>query len=186
MKNLLTLFLSFLKIGAFTFGGGYAMLPLIQQEVINKHKFIDEKQLLDIFAISETTPGVIAVNTATFIGYRIAGFWGAVISTLGVVLPSFIIILIIWHFMEIFKSNQWINYAFSGIKIAVIVLIFNAGLKLNKSSKKNIFSIVIMSLAFLLILFTGINVIYLILAGVLSGIVYCIFINRRKDQKEDD
>ena len=125
-KDIFILFMTFLKIGACTFGGGYAMVPLIERELVIKKKWIDEKEILDIIAVSETTPGPIAVNTATFIGSRIAGFWGALAATLGVVLPSFVIITVLAVFMRYIKDNRIVSNAFFGIRIGVLLLIFNA------------------------------------------------------------
>lgn len=119
---LLELFLTFLKIGAFTFGGGYAMIPLIQSEVISRG-WLTEAQITDFIAVSESTPGPLAVNMATYVGSEIAGIGGALCSTLGVVLPSFIIILIVAKSFELFKSNKYVKNAMSGIRPAVIGLI---------------------------------------------------------------
>ena len=119
---LLELFLTFLKIGAFTFGGGYAMIPLIQSEVVSRG-WLTKGQITDFIAVRESTPGPLAVNMATYIGAEIAGFPGAILSTLGVILPSFIIILVVAKSFELFKSNKYVKNAMSGIKPAVIGLI---------------------------------------------------------------
>ena len=116
------LFITFLKIGAFTFGGGYAMIPLIQAEVVSKG-WLTENQITDFIAVSESTPGPLAVNMSTYVGAEIAGFPGALLATLGIVLPSFIIILIVAKSFELFKSNKYVKNAMSGIKPAVIGLI---------------------------------------------------------------
>ena len=110
------LFSTFFKIGAFTFGGGYAMIPLIQSDVVEKKGWINEEEMLDMIAIAESTPGVMAVNSATFVGYRIGGFWGSVCATIGVVIPSFFIILLITLFLDKFRSNPWVDAAFKGIR----------------------------------------------------------------------
>ena len=112
LKLLGKLFTSFLKIGMFTFGGGYAMIPLIQKEAVDKNKWVSNDDILDIIAISESTPGPISVNAATFIGYRVAGFWGSFISTFGLVLPSFLIIYIISFVFDLFKTNEIFGYAY--------------------------------------------------------------------------
>ncbi len=184
MNNIFVLFISFLKIGLFTFGGGYAMIPLIHDEIVKKHKFISEEEVLDIFAIAEVTPGPIAINSATFIGYKLAGFMGSLLATIGVVLPSIIIIILIWFFLAQFTNNEILEYAFSGIKIGVVVLIFNAGLKLNKANKLNVFNFIMIILTFLLISFTNISIILVLIFGIISGIVYNIYFN--KDFKEGD
>lgn len=122
MPIYLKLFLTFFKIGLFTFGGGYAMLPLIQQEVIS-NGWISEQEIVNFIAVSESTPGPFAINIATFIGSEMGGFFGAVCSTLGVVLPSFIVILIVAKFFMAFKENKWVNSVMSGLRPAVIGLI---------------------------------------------------------------
>jgi len=134
MKNLIDLFLTFARIGAFTFGGGYAMLPMLQKEVVEKKKWATEQQLADYFAIGQCTPGVIAVNTATFVGYSEAGIVGGIAATLGVVFPSLIIITLIAAFLMNFTEYKIVQYAFSGIRVCVCVLIFDAVKKLWKKS----------------------------------------------------
>ena len=137
MSKLIDLFLTFARIGAFTFGGGYAMLPMLQKEVVEKRKWATEQQLADYYAIGQCTPGVIAVNTATFIGYSEAGVIGAIFATLGVVFPSVVIISIIAAFLMNFTQYKIVQYAFSGIRVCVCVLIFDAVTKLS-CSKENI------------------------------------------------
>ena len=126
VKRLITLFTTFFKIGAFTFGGGYAMIPLIQRETVEKHKWITEDDILDIIAIAESTPGPIAINSATFVGYKTAGFLGAVMATLGVVLPSFCIILVISYVLREFREIKAVQYAFEGIRAGVLALLIKA------------------------------------------------------------
>lgn len=130
MKKLIKLFFTFAKIGAFTFGGGYAMLPMLQREVVENNKWATEEQLTDYFAIGQCTPGVIAVNTATFVGKSQAGILGAIFATLGVVFPSVVIISIIAAFLTNFAEYTIVKYAFSGIRVCVCVLIFDAVKKL--------------------------------------------------------
>ena len=136
MKELFTLFLTFLKIGAFTFGGGYAMIPLIQREAVENHHWVTDEDILDIVAIAESTPGPIAINCATFTGHKIAGIPGAIAATMGMVLPSFAIIYLISMFLEHFLELAFVANAFRGIKVAVGLLILEAGLKMAKKSKK--------------------------------------------------
>ncbi|MDD3126174.1 MAG: chromate transporter [Candidatus Izemoplasmatales bacterium] len=171
-KNmLLELFLTFLKIGAFTFGGGYAMIALIAKEAVEKRKWITEPEFIDLIAIAESTPGPIAVNSATYLGYKLKGFFGAFFATLGVVLPSFVVIVIISFFIEEFRSLEYVNYAFTGISAAVAVLIINAALKLYKSLEKSWFSIILIIIAFLLLIFNVIPTPYIILSGGLIGFI---------------
>ena len=172
-NNIWKLFRSFTVIGAFTFGGGYAMLPLIQRETVEKHGWITEKDLLDIFAIAEAMPGVIAVNTATFVGYSVAGFWGAA-ATLGVALPSFAIICVLSFFINAFQSSVIVSRALAGIRAGAIMLIANAVIKLSRQCPKNAFSLVLAVAAFALAAFTGISVIYLLIAGGVCGVIFCL------------
>lgn len=134
MKELLKLFLTFAKIGGLTFGGGYAMLPMLQREVVEKNKWATEEELMDYYAIGQCTPGVIAVNTATFVGQSQKGTWGAIFATAGVVFPSFVIISLIATVLTNFSHIPEVKYAFAGIRVCVCVLIFNAVVKLFKKS----------------------------------------------------
>lgn len=171
-RRLICLCISFLKIGAFTFGGGYAMIPLISKEIVDKHQWISDEEMLDIFAIAECTPGVIAVNCATFVGYKVAGFWGALLSTLCVTIPAFIIICIISLFFESFKNILWVSYAFKGIRVGIIILLSMAILKISKYIKFNIFACLVLFSAFILSAFTNINTIYILLGSAALGIMY--------------
>src|SRR5699024_9078016 len=119
---LLKLFLSFFKIGAFTFGGGYAMIPLIQKEVITNQQWLTTREFIDIIAVAEMTPGPIAINSATFLGYKVSGVFGSVVATLGVVLPSFIVIGIIFYFLSKFRESSNVEQAFKGIRPVVLGL----------------------------------------------------------------
>lgn len=134
MKLLLRLFLSFAKVGAMTFGGGYAMLPILQREIVEKKKWATEEELMDYFAIGQCTPGIIAVNTATFVGQKQKGFLGAVFATLGLVFPSLVIISLLAGVIEAFSHLVWVQNAFGGIRVCVCVLILNAVVKLYKKA----------------------------------------------------
>lgn len=179
LKLVLSLFLTFLKIGAFTFGGGYAMIPLMQRETSEKRQWINDDELANIITIAESTPGPIAVNSATFIGYKVAGLTGSVFATLGVVVPSFIIILFISCFYKSFNEIRFVRYAFWGIRSAVIALIFKAWFFMFKKCNKNVFSIILIVLALLLALFTKISAVYIIIIGGISGFVYNYCLGRR-------
>lgn len=180
MKKLWQLFLTFFKIGAFTFGGGLAMLPFIQDEMVRKKQWLSEDEMLDIVAIAESTPGVIAVNTATFVGYKIKGFWGSLIATIGVILPSLIIICLIAMYFHDFLNIPIVAYIFKGIRAGVSVLIFNAAFKLYKNVKKGVFTYIILAASFLISLFTKIDSIFIILAGALVSIIYHVITNHKK------
>ena len=134
MKELIRMFLTFARIGGLTFGGGYAMLPMLQREVVEKHKWATEEELMDYYAIGQCTPGVIAVNTATFVGRSKRGIPGAIFATAGVIFPSFVIISIIAAVLANFADIPAVQYAFAGIRVCVCVLIFNAVVKLFKKS----------------------------------------------------
>ena len=137
MKLICSLFITFLKIGAFTFGGGYAMIALLENEFVEKKKWLEKSEFLDMVAVAESTPGPVAINSATYIGYKIAGFAGAAMSTLAVCIPSFFVIYGISLFFDQFLSLRWVSCAFRGIQVCVIYLILTAGLKMLKSIDKN-------------------------------------------------
>lgn len=149
-RKALGLFTTFFKIGAFTFGGGYAMIPLIQREIVDKKQWATNEDLLDIIAIAESTPGPIAVNAATFIGSKIDGFFGALFATLGVVLPSFITILAVSFAIAQFEHIKLVQYAFTGIRAAVLALIIRALATMYKECPKSPLSYIIAAAAFLL------------------------------------
>ena len=185
MNKYLDLFLTFSKIGAFTFGGGYAMIPLIEQEVVEKKQWIKAEDVIDIIAISESTPGVLAVNCATYIGYKIGGFFGSLLATLGVVLPSFFIILAISIFLNAFQENQYIQNFLIGVKAGVVVLLFKAVVKLGKACKNDKFGYILAALGFVVAVLFDIPVILMLLTGALIGIIYGI-IKKTKNKEVGD
>lgn len=154
--KLLTLFLTFLKVGALTFGGGYAMIPIIQEEVTKKRKWISDIEILDVIAISETTPGPIAVNTATYVGYKVAGVLGSIFATLGLAIPSFVVIFIISFFYKDFMQWQPIQAIFKGLKVGVILLLINAIIKLKKGVKVNFIGVTLFVIALALMILSSI------------------------------
>lgn len=185
----LKLFFEFFKIGLFTFGGGLSMIPFIQKSVVEKNKWMSEDEMIDMLAISESTPGPIAINCATFVGYRVGKIRGAILSTLGVVLPSFIIILIISLFYEKFIEVKIIKWAFLGIKAGVAALILNAGLKILKKTEHNLFSFAIMLLAIEIALFTSIHTVFVIIFGLVVGVVFYSLLyhfDKKKENKEEN
>ena len=184
LKKCLNLFLTFLKIGAFTFGGGYAMIPIIQKEMVENKKWIEDEDILNIIAIAESTPGPIAINSATFIGYKIAGAWGSFFATLGVVLPSFIIISIIAYFLKAFSSYQVVKYAFYGIRAGVLALVLKALITMYKKMPKDAFSYVVAVLAFIFAVlsdYLNYSVIFVILGAGLTGLIATL-IKRRAEK----
>ncbi len=189
MKSLFKLFFTFFKIGLFTFGGGYAMISQIKEAVVDNHKWLSEDELLEIVAISESTPGPIAINMATYVGYKRKGFLGSAFATLGVVLPSFIIIYIISLFAEEFKELKYVQYAFSGIKAAVAFLILKTGLSMFIKMKKKFLPILVFSSVFIImILFEVLSVsfsaIYFIFVGGIIGIIAYCFVNTSKMEEK--
>ena len=145
---LLSLFLTFFKIGLFTFGGGYAMIANIREVVVEKHCWLDEDDLMQVIAIAESTPGPIAINLATYVGYKKKGFWGSLWATLGVILPSLIIIYVISLFLDAFMANRYVAYAFTGIKCAVAFLILKAGLDMLVKLERRTLPLTVFSLVF--------------------------------------
>ena len=147
------LFGVFFKIGAFTFGGGLAMIPIIQREVVENHHWAEDQDIMDIVAIAESTPGPISINTATFIGYQVAGFWGAASATFGTVLPSFIVISIISMVLSAFEQNIYVQYAFNGIRAGVLAMLVKAVWTMAKKCPKELWAYGIVALAFVLATF---------------------------------
>lgn len=175
MNILFDLFLTFAKIGAFTFGGGYAMISIIENNCVERKKWITHDEMLDVAVIAESTPGPIAINCATFVGYKQAGFWGALAATLGVVLPSFGIIFLISVFLDNFLEITIIANAFKGIKIAVGLLILDVAVSMIKKMKKKPLPIIIMTASGLVMLLINIfswsfSSVFIMLAAAIVGV----------------
>lgn len=170
-KTLLEIFLTFLKIGAFTFGGGYAMIPLIQKEMVEKHGWISDDDILEIVAIAESTPGPIAINAATFVGFKVCGFFGALFATLGVVLPSFIIITLIAFVLREFQHMKIVQYAFFGIRAGVLALIVKALWSMYRQCPKSKAAYGIMAAAFLLAAVLKVNVLIVLIGCAAAGLI---------------
>ena len=171
MKLLLQMFLTFAKVGVMTFGGGYAMLPILQREVVENKGWATEEELMDYFAIGQCTPGVIAVNTATFIGQKLKGTFGAIFATLGVVFPSLVIISLLAGVIEAFSHLTWVQNAFGGIKVCVCVLIANAVVKLYKKAVVDVPTFIIFLLVALGSIFLPISPIIFVVLAAASGII---------------
>ena len=182
LKTLWQIFITFLKIGAFTFGGGYAMIPLIQKETVEKHHWISDEDILEIVAIAESTPGPIAINTSTFVGYRVAGFLGAFCGTFGVVLPSFIIILVISTVLREFQNVEAVQFAFQGIRAGVLALILKALWSMYRQAPKGAVAYVIMAAAFLCTAFLNVNVLTVIIGCALTGLISSFVMGRRGER----
>ena len=179
MKKLLQLFWTFFKIGGFTFGGGHAMIPLIQRETVENRKWVTDDDILEIIAIAESTPGPVAINAATFVGYRTAGFWGAAFATFGVVLPSFVIILLLAFVLDNFMEYKAVQYAFKGINAGVLALLFKALWNMYKKSPKGWAAYVVMGASFLLTAVLKINMFIVIAGCAVFGLVTALLAERR-------
>jgi len=176
LQSVWKLFCSYFKIGAFTFGGGYAMLAIVENEVVSKKKWLTHDEMMDIIVVAESTPGPVAINTATFVGYKIGGFLGSFCATFGVVLPSFVIIYIISMFLKNFFEITWVASAFQGIKAAVAFLIFSAGWKMFRKTERKLLNMIVFAAALAVMLMVNLGLlrlsaIYLILTSAVVGLV---------------
>lgn len=180
MKQTFKLFLIMLKIGLFTFGGGYAMIPLLENEFVEKHKWIEHEEFMDMLAIAESSPGPIAINCSTYIGYKLGKFWGSLLATIGVCIPSFVIIFFVSLFFNKFLEIEIVANAFKGIQVCVIFLIMSAGIKMLKNIEKKplyfiIFAVVITLSVTFSLLEIGFSSIFYILASAMLGLfIYII------------
>lgn len=173
LKIFIDLFSIFFKIGLVTFGGGIAMLPILEREIVEKRKWATEEELLDWFAIGQSTPGIIAVNVATFTGYKQAKALGGIVATAGMVCPSIIVITVIAMFISNFKDIAWVQKALLGINVSVAAILTYAVFKFAKKSVKNAFGFVLLLIAFTLIYLFSVSTIWIILGSALLGIIIC-------------
>jgi len=171
LTTLWELFSTFARIGALTFGGGYAMLPMIQREVVEKHRWATDEEVMDYYAVGQCTPGVIAVNTATFIGYKERGILGGIFATAGVIAPSVVIIIAIAALLQNFADNEYVRHAFAGINVAVAALIVQAVIKLAKGSVVDWLCLAVAVAAFAVTAFTGVSPIYVVAVAAILGIL---------------
>lgn len=189
MKKIFSLFLTMLKIGLFTFGGGYAMIALMENEFITKKKYLDSDEFMDVVAIAESTPGPIAINLATYIGYKQGKFLGSLLATVGMCIPSFAIIYVISLFLNRFLEIEIIASAFKGIQVGVIFIIFMAGLKMLKKIKKTAFNVTVISLTVLISVVFSIMMVnfsaifYILFSGFLGLVIYLIGYFKNKGDK---
>lgn len=197
LKELFKIFITMFKIGLFTFGGGYAMIAIIEKELVEKKKWLSHDEFIDMVAIAESTPGPIAINGATYIGYKKSGFFGSLLATLGVILPSFIIILAISFFYEQFIKIEYVKYAFQGIQACVAFLILSAGIKMLKKLKMNVlntilFSITLCGVIAFSLFFPQIefsSIFYILIGGTIGLVVYLISymkLRKKPSLKESD
>lgn len=189
LKTLLTLFITLFKIGLFTFGGGYAMIAVIERDVVEKKKWLNHEEYMDIIAIAESSPGPIAINIATFVGYKVERVLGSIFATIGVVLPSFLVIFAISFFFKQFVALEYVGYAFKGIQACVGFIILSAGIKMLKKLKKDTFSYVLFSvslLAFLLLKLFGVGfstILFILIGGAIGVALYLIRFFKNKSKK---
>ncbi len=179
MKEYLDLFLIFARIGAVTFGGGYAMLPILQKEIVQSRGWASDEEIMDYYAISQCTPGIIAVNTAIFIGYKCKKELGAIAAALGMVFPSIVIILVIAMFLSNIMAYPVVQMAFSGVRIAVGVLVVHATVTLYKKGVVDLTTFIIFVLVFLVLMFTSISPIPVVVTSAILGIL----LHGRKDKQ---
>lgn len=172
MEKVLKMFISFLKIGAFTFGGGYAMIPIIEKEVVEKNEWVSKDEFMDMLVVAQSLPGAMSVNTSIFIGYKIGGVLGAVMALLGVALPSFIIILLVATVFMQFRSNHYVNLAFKGISAAVPVLVLTGVVSLAKGVDKNKRNIIIFVIALIALIIFKVNPIVVIIISAIFGAIF--------------
>lgn len=184
-KLFLQLFTCFFKIGAFTLGGGYAMLPLIQQEIVDKKKWIDANEFLELLALAQSAPGPIAVNTAVFVGYKIMGLAGVLATVLGSITPSFVIILIIAMYLKDFRKYHWVEAAFKALRPAVVALILVPVINNSKKFKKSVVPYAIAIISALLVARFGISPVYIIIAAALLGLCIGIIKEKRASGKTE-
>ena len=182
MRELLEIYLSFFKMGSVTFGGGYAMLPILQREVVEKKKWLSSEEIMDYYAISQGLPGIIAVNVAVFIGHGRRKLAGGIAAALGVVSPCILIITVIAAFLSNFQDNAYVQHAFAGISVCVCALILNAVLDLGKKGIRDLLGAVLCVATFILVEFTEISPILIVVAAALIGIAAKAVMGRRGGQ----
>ena len=172
MRLLVEIFWTFLKIGAFTFGGGYAMIPLIQHEVINHRRWLREGEFIELLTIAQTAPGPIALNTAVFVGYKLRGYRGALMAVLGVVVPSFMIILVVAMFFADIRDNVWVDAAFKGMRPAVVALIVAPIVGLARGM--NMWLMAVAAAIALVVWYFGLSPVWFLMAGALGGVLWVV------------
>lgn len=185
IKNLFQLYWSFFKIGGLTFGGGLSMLPMLERELVQRRKWVTEEEILDFYAIGQCTPGIIAVNTATFVGYKKEKILGGIFATLGMISPSIIVISLVAAFFEMFLSNKWFAHAMMGVRSVVCAMLINTVINLGKKSLKSVYSWIICIVILALGFFTKIPTVVLVLMAAAVGIIVNEIKFRREEKKGD-
>jgi len=184
--NLWNLALIFIKIGAFTVGGGFAMIPLIENEIVNKRRFMDAQEFMDLLAVAQSVPGVLAIKMATFVGYRMHGVWGSIIISLATALPSFFMILLIAVFFHNFQDNPTVEHIFKGIRPAVVALIAVPTFNLGKRANLNRYTVWIPIVSAVVIWGLGFSPVYVIMIAGLGGLFYGAMTKKNKDKSDDE
>ena len=184
LRSLLELYLAFVKIGAFTFGGGLAMMPIMQRELIEKRGWLTEEELIDYFAIGQSTPGIIAVNVATFVGYKRIGWFGGIIATIGVVTPSWVIIMLLAGAISSVDKYPVAQKALRGINVAVAALLTSVIVKFSKKTIKSLWNAVFMLLAFVLIYFLKVQSVWIIIASLVIGCLLTLYRQKKAEKAE--
>lgn len=172
MNKIIDMFISFFKIGAFTFGGGYAMIPLIESEVVTKKGWLSKQEFIDVLVVSQSLPGALAVNCCTFLGYKIGGVIGAIIALFAVVIPSFLIIVFIAIFFMQFRNNYYVNAVFKGITAAVPILILSGAISLTKSLQRSIRNLIIICISLIILIYLKLSPILVIIFGGIYGAIF--------------
>ena len=180
MKMLWDLFFSFFRVGLFTFGGGAAMLPLLQAEFVERRKWVTDSELMDFYSIGQCTPGIIALNTATFIGYKEKGVIGAVAATIGIVTPSLIIILLVASVLRNYVDNEYVVHSFSGIRVVVVALILDAVVRLWKQGVAGRFGWAIFAVCLLLLILGGFSPVMIVIFAGVAGYLYQFWLRRKR------
>ena len=185
LKDLFTIYFAFFKVGAFTFGGGLAMMPMLQKELIEKKQWLTEEELIDYYAVGQSTPGIIAVNVATFVGYKKSGILGGIFGTLGIISPSLIIIMILANLINSISDYPIVQKALTGINVAVAALLTSVIINFAKKTIKNVWNAIFMLISFLLIFALKVPSFIVIIFGLSTGIILT-FIHKKKETKTDD
>ena len=185
LKDLFTIYFAFFKVGAFTFGGGLAMMPMLQKELIEKKQWLTEEELIDYYAVGQSTPGIIAVNVATFVGYKRSGILGGIFGTLGIISPSLIIIMILANLINSISDYPIVQKALTGINVAVAALLTSVIINFAKKTIKHVWNAIFMLISFLLIFALKVPSFIVIPFGLATGIILT-FIHKKKETKTDD
>lgn len=184
IKQLLKLYLVFAKVGTFTIGGGLAMMPMLQKELIDKRHWITEDELLDYYAVGQSTPGIVAVNVSTFVGYKQLGILGGVIATLGMITPSLVIIMILAKFINSISDYPYVQKALNGVNVAVAALLTSVVVNLCKKTIKKPINVVFMLVAFVIVFFLKVPSFYVIIAALVTGVIITA-VKLKKEKKND-